>query len=275
MSKIKPKKKNGKAKQLPFLEAVIKELRFGKDDFSMIGYGSHMEEGNPFARCLATRETLVSYMVVDTASFVFLTVSKGLREMDVCGYKMATLAGPGANGQGGVTFVMAAKGLSISYNPPEVILDFLTSQIQFTSYMTGSVSLNIMAYLASTDLYKVKFFKELTYDYVKSKLWRDSNVGRTLFCEPSYIFQGIDIINIAREVPGWSEYTPVLDKLHAHALAHEETDEDVLEYNRLANLPQFIDPRGIEAAPASEQAPLFQEVIEPDPKVVTPFNPDL
>lgn len=277
VTKMTKRIKTKKIKATPpsFLEQVIKELNLGKDDFSMIGNGSHLEQGNPFEKCKATRDTLVSFMVVDTATFVFLTTAKGLQEINVQGYRMATLSGPGVNGQGGVSFVLGAKGLSINYNSPDVIREFLMNLITFTSYMEGATSLNIMAYLASTPLFCEEFFKGLTYDYVKSKLWRNSNVGRTLFCEVSYIFQGIDIVNKQREVEGWGEYTKVLDKLYIDALTHEETDEDVFEYHRLASLPQFIDPSGIGAAPAELQEPLFQEIIEPDPKVVTPFDPNL
>lgn len=266
-----------------FFTRVVNELGLHHESFFAIGNAAHHFPANPMYRDAALKESLCCYMVVDVPTFTYLVMNKGLTERKVNGHRLLALAGPGAHGQGGVIFVLAQHGLSVTHNTTAQVEKFLWELVSFTDYMSGAVSMNILAMMASSETLSKTFKEKFDFEFAKNLLRYQSNLGPSMFMEPHYLYHGICLVNMTREVPGWNidpmnGNTPMCDyllEMYDRVKELEKDDPDMITYREHLCNPNYLNPNEAENARDEDRPPLFQEKVIPNPDVVTPFDPEL
>ena len=225
--------------------------------------------------------TWVNIMVVNSSTWLYLTMTMELSELprvDDTKHRMVSIAGPNGSAHGGSLFVLETSRFSSTGMDRDERFDFLVSMLEFQTVPGAVVSINILAYLASNPLYAQRFESEFTFDWVKSKTARHTNLGPSLFEEPSFFIDAIVGVNVARENKNW---TKELDErfrvLRCEFKELEKTDSQVIEFKNLANNPNYLSPfesnRSVDEQVA--EPVLFQTTVEPDASIVADYDPNL
>ena len=225
--------------------------------------------------------TWVNFMIVNAGTFLYLTTTMELRELSRVNdarHRIVSLPGPNGSAHGGIMFVLETPRFSSTGMDRDERFDFLVSMLNFQTVAEAVVSINILAYIATNPLFSRRFEAEFTYDWVKSKTIRHTNLGLSLFDEPSFFIDSIVGVNVARQNKNWTEELDARFRtLRSEFKKLEETDLQVIEFRNLASNPNYLSPfendRSLE-----NQTPnptLFQTQVEPNAKIVAGYNPNL
>lgn len=270
---VKKQKTNKKPQvKLTVMEQVIIDLKLQSHEFKVLGAGAHLHKGSVFLGDLATKQTLFSTMAVPASAYLFAEMNRAGNVVQQGKHRLISVLGDGPNGHFGFYMVDGTKVGNLY--KPEVAFQFMVELLDFSTLQCAAVSMNILSYMASCDHFKEKLKAIMTYDWVKAQLWRDSNLGRVLFMEPSYIYLGMISVADARGMKEMLD--PFFRKEYDKAQDQDHVDPDVQHYWECANNPNFLMPNGKTVGGQDfSDGPLFQTTMDPDPEVIQPYDPNL
>lgn len=259
---LKTQKRNKKMQNKSVLDIIVKSLSLTKGDYGVIGHMASKFNHN-FSSDTFT-EGCVTQFVIVTASAYLYAKNFGCLEINLGPYRGLMVPGPGPNGTGGLVLILETGSLSREMTGVEVA-SFLTDAMTFGSFSEAAVSANILAYALNSEVLSKFMQRWLDYDFLIKRLECDTNKGRTLITTPSEYIQVVQSLMYTRYPD--REVRSLVSVVQQFKMK-ESKDPVVDHYNTLVAQGDFVVPEQI-------NEPLFQEPIEPDEKIVKPFDPEL